>query len=257
MFEKLVVSSIQRRKHTTAKFFAGTVMLYGFAFASALVLSVLVSDPRMADTNVVTIVAAPPPTRGDQRPPGPRTHTPPPTQPRNDPNHVMNLDDLMSRRDPRPPVISLPNFGNEVPSGGSSVGPFIPGGGGVPDGGDAAGPAPKPPDPPKPKPATPNVAADKTPLRVTSVVLQGKAIERRTPTYPALAKTAGVQDAVAVEVVISPEGRVESARAISGHPMLRSTAEEAARAWRFQPTSLNGVAVRVTGVITFVFKLHE
>ncbi|PYT03152.1 MAG: energy transducer TonB, partial [Acidobacteria bacterium] len=62
---------------------------------------------------------------------------------------------------------------------------------------------------------------------------------------------------VAVEVIISPEGRVESVRAVSGHPMLIPTALDAARAWRFGPTLLNGVPVRVTGVITFVFKLNE
>ena len=31
---------------------------------------------------------------------------------------------------------------------------------------------------------------------------------------------------------------------------------EAALGWRFEPTLLNNVAVRVTGVITFAFKLN-
>jgi len=88
-------------------------------------------------------------------------------------------------------------------------------------------------------------------------VLQGKAIERRTPPYPEIPKRMHVQDAVSVEVIISPEGVVESARAVSGHPLLRRAAEDAARGWRFQPTLLNQVPVRVTGVITFVFKLND
>jgi protein TonB len=88
-------------------------------------------------------------------------------------------------------------------------------------------------------------------------VLQGKVIERRVPIYPELARRIRLQGDVAVEVIISPEGRVESVRAISGHPMLTQSALDAARAWRFAPTLLNGVAVRVTGVITFVFKLNE
>ena len=66
-----------------------------------------------------------------------------------------------------------------------------------------------------------------------------------------------MQGEVAVEVIISPEGRVESARAVSGHPMLMAAALDAAHGWRFEPTLLNGVAVRVTGVITFVFKLND
>jgi protein TonB len=44
---------------------------------------------------------------------------------------------------------------------------------------------------------------------------------------------------------------------MSGHPMLITAAVDAARGWRFGPTFLNGVPVRVTGVITFVFKLNE
>ena len=65
-----------------------------------------------------------------------------------------------------------------------------------------------------------------------------------------------IEGSVSVEVVISPEGRVEAARAVSGHPLLKPAAVEAARLWRFQPTLLNNSPVRVTGIITFVFKLN-
>jgi len=92
---------------------------------------------------------------------------------------------------------------------------------------------------------------------VSSVVLQGKAVERVVPVYPELPKRIRLQGEVSIEVIISPEGRVESARVVNGHPMLVNSAREAARGWRFEPTFLNGVAVRVTGVITFVFKLNE
>jgi TonB family protein len=88
-------------------------------------------------------------------------------------------------------------------------------------------------------------------------VLQGKAIERTKPSYPLLARQIHLQGDVSVEVIISPEGRVESARVVSGHPMFAEVARNAALSWRFQPTFLNGVAVRVTGVIVFVFKLGE
>jgi len=107
------------------------------------------------------------------------------------------------------------------------------------------------------KPAIVTTVTNNSPVTVTSTVLQGKAIERRVPVYPELVRRIHLQGDVAVEVIISPEGRVESARAISGHPMLIATALEAARGWRFGPTILNGVPVRVTGVITFVFKLTE
>jgi len=113
---------------------------------------------------------------------------------------------------------------------------------------------PKPIDPPKPQPKQ---VDNPKPLLVSSTVLQGKAIDKVVPVYPELAKRTRLAGEVSVEVIISPEGRVESVRVVSGHPMFVQAAVDAARRWRFEPTILNQVPVRVTGVITFVFKLNE
>lgn len=257
MFEKLVLSTTQRRKHTTAKFFAGTVLLYAIVLACAIIVSVVVSDPKLADTSSVTVLTGPPPMRGSTTPRPPASNGPPRTDVARDPNRAMTLDQLLSRRNERPPII--PNFdrlpggsGSAIPGGSPEVGIGI----GVPDGDLNVAPPPRP-DPPPAKPAATIPVTDNRPVRVASTVLQGKAIERRVPVYPELVRRIHLQGDVAVEVIISPEGRVESARAISGHPMLIATALEAARGWRFGPTILNGVPVRVTGVITFVFKLTE
>jgi protein TonB len=257
MFEKLVVSTTQRRKHTTAKFFLGTVVLYAFALGCAFIVSVVVSDPRLADTSTLLILVGPPPMNGGTPP-----RTPPPTRPLQtdvgrDPNHVMTLEQLMSHRDNRPPII--PNIDREPGGPGSAVFEVPPGLGMGPGvlGGDANVEPPPKPDPPRTGPVATTPVINNKPLRVTSTVLQGKAIERRVPVYPELVRRIHLQGDVAVEVIISPEGRVESARAVSGHPMLVATSLEAARNWRFQPTLLNGVPVRVTGVIVFVFKLTE
>jgi protein TonB len=94
------------------------------------------------------------------------------------------------------------------------------------------------------------------PVRLISSVLQGKAIERRTPNYPPLAKQIHLSGSVSVEVVIALDGRVEVARAISGHPLLVTAAVDAARGWRFEPTLLNGTPVRVSGVIVFNFTMQ-
>jgi protein TonB len=257
MFEKLVVSTNQRRKHTTAKFFAGTVLLYAIVLAGAFVISVVVSDTRLADTSIVTALTGPPPMSGSTTPKPPASNRPPRTDVRPDPNNVMTLDKLLSHRDDHPPVI--PNF-DRLPgepglpgvAGPPGFGP----GPGVPDGDLNVAPPPRP-DPLPVKPAATTTVTTSSPVKVTSNMLQGKAIERRVPVYPELVRRIHLQGDVAVEVIISPEGRVESARAISGHPMLIATALEAARGWRFGPTILNGVPVRVTGVITFVFKLTE
>jgi len=114
----------------------------------------------------------------------------------------------------------------------------------------------EPPRPETPKPSTRQVETAK-PLPVSSTVLQGKAIERVVPVYPEIPRKIRLQGDVSLEVIISPEGRVEAVRVVSGHPLLVNAARDAARGWRFEPTILNGVPVRVTGVITFVFKLGE
>jgi TonB family protein len=62
---------------------------------------------------------------------------------------------------------------------------------------------------------------------------------------------------VEVEITISEIGLVVEATAISGRLALRSAAEEAARKWVFEPTTLNGAPVRVSSVLTFVFAPGE
>ena len=86
-------------------------------------------------------------------------------------------------------------------------------------------------------------------------MLQGSATRRVEPSYPPLAKTARVSGAVVVEVTVDEAGNVISARAISGHPLLKPAAEAAARGWKFTPTQLSGVPVKVIGTITFNFNL--
>jgi len=98
---------------------------------------------------------------------------------------------------------------------------------------------------PTPKPA---------PRTVSGGVLNGKATSLPTPAYPAIAKAAGAKGAVSVQVLIDESGRVVSASAVSGHPMLRAAAVGAAQRARFSPTLLTGQAVKVSGVITYNFQ---
>jgi outer membrane biosynthesis protein TonB len=60
-----------------------------------------------------------------------------------------------------------------------------------------------------------------------------------------------------VEIVIDEAGRVLSAHATSGHPLLRLEAEKAAYRARFSPTLLQNEPVKVKGVITFNFILGK
>ena len=92
-------------------------------------------------------------------------------------------------------------------------------------------------------------------IRKAGGVLNTSATERVQPDYPPLAKAAQVSGAVIVEVLIDEEGNVSSARAVSGHPLLRDAAVGAARNWKFTPTTLSGEPVRVIGTLTFNFTL--
>lgn len=100
-------------------------------------------------------------------------------------------------------------------------------------------------------PSDKNAAGAKT---VSGGVLNGKAINKPAPAYPAIAKTARASGTVVVQVEVDERGRVTKARATSGHPLLRAAAEAAARQASFSPTLLSGKPVRVSGVLTYEFK---
>ena len=92
---------------------------------------------------------------------------------------------------------------------------------------------------------------------VSGGVLNGKAIDKPEPPYPALAKAARASGTVNVQVTVDETGRVVSAAAVSGHPLLRAAAVEAAKKARFTPTLLSGEPVRVSGVLTYNFVLEQ
>ena len=104
-----------------------------------------------------------------------------------------------------------------------------------------------PPPAPDPTPVVPKI------LRVSSSVLQGKAVFLPKPNYPAMAKQIRLQGTVVVQVLIDEQGKVVSAKAVSGHPILVPGAQQAAMQSRFLPTKLGEQPVKVSGVITYNF----
>lgn len=114
-------------------------------------------------------------------------------------------------------------------------------------GGDEGGTKPPPPPPP-PAPPKPVV-----PKKISGGVLNGKASNLVTPPYPAAAKAVRASGAVNVQVTINESGSVVSATAVSGHPLLRPAAVQAARSSKFSPTLLSGQPVSVTGIIIYNF----
>ena len=94
-------------------------------------------------------------------------------------------------------------------------------------------------------------------IRKSGGVFQGSATRRVEPAYPPLAKAARVSGSVVVEVTVDEEGNIISARALSGHPLLKDAAVGKARGWRFKPTLLQGEPVKVIGTITFNFNMGD
>ncbi|HEX6623228.1 MAG TPA: TonB family protein [Pyrinomonadaceae bacterium] len=106
---------------------------------------------------------------------------------------------------------------------------------------------------PPPPPPPPGGTGGKT---ISGGVLNGKAISKPQPPYPAIAKAAKAQGTVTVQVVVDEEGKVISASAVGGHPLLQAAAVQAARQARFSPTKLSGKPVKVSGVVTYNFVLE-
>jgi TonB family protein len=105
---------------------------------------------------------------------------------------------------------------------------------------------PPPPPAPKPPPVVPKV------IKI-SQVLNSKAIKLPKPNYPPMAVQIRLQGTVNVQVVIDETGRVISAKAIAGHPLLVHAATTAAMQAVFSPTIISDQPVKVSGVITYNF----
>lgn len=102
-----------------------------------------------------------------------------------------------------------------------------------------------------------NAAYPSEKVLVTGVALDEKAIQKPQPPYPPAAKAARAQGTVAVIVVVDETGNVNSAKAVSGHPLLRNAAEAAARQAKFSPTVVSGKPVKVSGTLTYNFVLEQ
>jgi protein TonB len=94
------------------------------------------------------------------------------------------------------------------------------------------------------------------PVLVSLGVINGRALHNPVPVYPSIAKTTHTAGTVNVQVLLNEEGRVISAHALSGPALLRDAAVKAAYQAKFSPTLLSHQPVKVSGIITYNFKLE-
>ena len=276
MFDSLVESGSHKddlaRK---GSFFLGTLAIYGVILAGLAVLSVYLYNESLPSDNLelMTMVApVPVQNQPEQQPEKQQESKPAEATPDRqvatrtdfvasnlDPTKVPEkVSAVASKVPPVPPGGAVRGTSNTDPVGGNTgpIGPVGPGTGGV---GPGTGGAPvvvsnddEPPPPPKPTP-TP-VPKPRAPI--SGGVLNGKAISKPQPAYPAIAKAARASGTVTVAVTVDESGKVISARAQGGHPLLQQAAVQAAYQARFSPTLLSGQPVKVNGVITYNFVLQ-
>jgi TonB family protein len=86
----------------------------------------------------------------------------------------------------------------------------------------------------------------------------GEAVKAATvkpyPEYSAVARQMKVSGKVEVEATVATTGEVESVRAISGNPLLTSSAVAAVKRWKFTPFTENGAPAKAVITLSFDFK---
>jgi len=92
------------------------------------------------------------------------------------------------------------------------------------------------------------------PVRMAAQQAQTDELIRRAkskvqPMYPELARKMNISGTVKIEVVVAPNGNVKQARVIGGHPVLATSALDAAKKWKFEPAGGES-----TGIIDFKFE---
>jgi TonB family protein len=76
-----------------------------------------------------------------------------------------------------------------------------------------------------------------------------------TPAYPQAASDAHVQGDVKVETNVDRNGNVASVRVVSGPPLLREAALDAAQRWRYRPHFVGGEQASMSAITVFEFQL--
>lgn len=95
------------------------------------------------------------------------------------------------------------------------------------------------------------------PLRVGGSVQAARLVHQVMPVFPLEASQERVEGVVKLEAIITTAGLIRSLKVLEGHELLRASAVEAVRQWRYRPTRLNGKEVEVRTRIDVVFQLAE
>jgi len=106
------------------------------------------------------------------------------------------------------------------------------------------------------KPPVVNAAPTGT-VRISAGVAAGLLIQKTRPVYPAIAKAAHVGGTVELQARISKTGTIQDVHVVSGPVMLRPSALDAVRSWRYRPYKLNSEPIEVETTISVIFSIGE
>jgi periplasmic protein TonB len=96
----------------------------------------------------------------------------------------------------------------------------------------------------------------RAPAPVSQGVMNGLLVFNPKPVYPPIALASRTQGTVVLEAIISKTGSIENLRVVSGPGMLRQSALDAVRQWRYRPYTLDGLPVEVETTVNVVFTLN-
>jgi TonB family protein len=92
-------------------------------------------------------------------------------------------------------------------------------------------------------------------VNVSAGVAVGLLIQKTTPIYPPIAKTARVSGTVVLQAIISKTGTIDDVQVVSGPEMLRQAAITAVRNWRYRPYMLDNQPISVQTTVNVIFSL--
>jgi TonB family protein len=93
------------------------------------------------------------------------------------------------------------------------------------------------------------------PVKIGGNVKEPKLINSVAPVYPLTARSSGVQGDVVIDTTIDKSGNVVRMHVVSGPAMLRPSALESLRRWKYEPSKLDGEPVEVQMQVTIKFRL--
>ena len=89
------------------------------------------------------------------------------------------------------------------------------------------------------------------------VLSAANAVKMVTPVYSVIAQRSQVEGKVVVDLELDEAGNVVSAKASSGHQMLRASAEDAAKKSKFKPAMYNNRPIKAKAQIIYNFSLKD